>query len=105
MLTRGSSYIVLPRWIASKKAVVNPINEGDERCFMWAVIAGLHYREIGNNPERISKLKPYVGRYNWDGLVFPATLRDICRFEKKQRGYCSQRFICYREKYQHTKEI
>ena len=65
-----------------KRAVVNPINEGDEGCFMWAVIAALHYREIGNHPERISKLKPYVGRYNWDGLVFPVTLQDICGFEK-----------------------
>ena len=49
---------------------------------MWAVIAALHYEEIGNNPQCISKLKPYVGRYNLDGLVFPVTLQDICVFEK-----------------------
>ena len=32
-LTRGSSYIELPAWIANKKAVINPRNEKDEECF------------------------------------------------------------------------
>ena len=32
-LTRGSSYIPLPNWIANKKAVINPKNENDEECF------------------------------------------------------------------------
>ena len=40
-LTRGSSYIPLPSWIASKKAVINPKNENDEECFKWAVTAAL----------------------------------------------------------------
>ena len=31
-LTRGSSYIELPEWIKSKKAVINPKNKGEE-CF------------------------------------------------------------------------
>ena len=32
LLTRGSSYIELPEWIKSKKAVINPQNK-DEECF------------------------------------------------------------------------
>ena len=31
-LTRGSSYLPLPDWIAQKKAVINPQND-DEECF------------------------------------------------------------------------
>ena len=31
-LTRGSSYLPLPDWLASKKAIVNPHND-DEECF------------------------------------------------------------------------
>ena len=31
-LTRSSSYIPLPSWIASKKAVINPKKENDEEC-------------------------------------------------------------------------
>ena len=37
-LTRGSSYLALPDWIAKKKAIINPQND-DEECFKWAVIA------------------------------------------------------------------
>ena len=44
-LTRGSSHLPLPDWIASKKALINPQNEEDEECFKWAVIAALHYKE------------------------------------------------------------
>ena len=36
VLTRGSSYIELPKWIAKKKAVINPKNS-DEECFKWAL--------------------------------------------------------------------
>ena len=35
-LTSGNSYIKVPGWIASKKAVINPQNT-DEECFKWAV--------------------------------------------------------------------
>ena len=37
-LTRGSSYLPLPDWIARKKAIINPQHD-DEECFKWAVIA------------------------------------------------------------------
>ena len=41
-LTRGSSYIELPKGVVSKKAVINLKNE-DEECFKWAVLAALHH--------------------------------------------------------------
>ena len=37
-LTRGSSYLPLPDWLARKKAIVNPHND-DKECFKWSVIA------------------------------------------------------------------
>ena len=54
-LTRGGSYIELPKWLKSKKAVINPQNK-DEECFKWAVIAALHHEVIKDNLERISLL-------------------------------------------------
>ena len=48
-LTRGGSHIDLPDWIASQKAVINPINR-DKECFKWSVIAALHHEEIERNP-------------------------------------------------------
>ena len=62
-LTRGSSYIKLPGWVARKKAVINP-KSNDEKCFKWAVIAALHHEEIPKDPQRISKLHHYEDRYN-----------------------------------------
>ena len=59
-LTRGSSYIPLPSWIASKKMVINPKNENDQQCFKWAVTAALHYKEIKSHPERISNIVGYT---------------------------------------------
>ena len=81
-LTRGSTYINLPPWIANKKAVINPQNHKDDECFKWGVIASLHHEEIDFHPERISKLKPYSDLYNWKGMQFPVTINQIEKFEK-----------------------
>ena len=51
-LTRGSSYIPLPKQIADKKAIINPKNENDEECFKWAVIASLHHEDIEKDPTK-----------------------------------------------------
>ena len=85
VLTRCSSYNALPEWIKSKKAVINPQNK-DEECFKWAVIAVLHHKEIKNNPERISFLRPYKNQYNWKGVEFPVSIRKIDKFEKNNPG-------------------
>ena len=43
----------------------------------------LHYEEIGVHPERISKIKPYVDRYNWNGIDFPIPNNQWKKFEKQ----------------------
>ena len=68
-LTRGSSYIELPKWIGEKKAVINLKNK-DEECFKWAVIAALHHEEIGVHPERITKLQPLQSSITGMGSSF-----------------------------------
>ena len=82
-LTQGSSYILLPDWIAKKKAVINPNNENDEECFKWSVIAGLDHKEIKSHPERMSNLKRFANNYDWSGLEYPVTINKISEFEKK----------------------
>ena len=54
-LTRGSSYLLLPDWIARKKAIVNPQND-DEECFKWAVITA---SVVGRDTQCVSKLKRF----------------------------------------------
>ena len=83
-LTRGSSYLPLPEWLAKKKTIINPKNE-DEECFKWAVIAASKWEEINTNPERISKLKRFEKDFCWSGIEFPVSVKDIRKFEVKNR--------------------
>ena len=85
VLTRGSSYNELPKWLKSKKAVINQQNKVEE-CFKWAVIEALHHEEIKHHPERISLLRPYENQYNWKGLEFPVSIKKIDKFEKNNPG-------------------
>ena len=62
-LTRDSSYTELPEFIKSKKAVINLQNK-DEGCFKWAVIAVLHHEEFKKDYQRILRLTPYENQYN-----------------------------------------
>ena len=80
-LTRGSSYIPLPDWLSRKEAIINPKNL-DMKCFKWAVIAALKWKEIERNVQRVSKLKRYDD-LDWDGINFPVSTSDINRFESR----------------------
>ena len=80
-LMRGSSYVPLPDWLMKKKAIINPKNSNME-CFKWAVIAAMKWEEIGNNPERVSKLRRYEGDFDWSDIEFPVSFRDINKFER-----------------------
>ena len=47
-------------WLRSKKeAIIN----GDN-CFQNALNDALNYQNIETNPQRISKIKPYISKYN-----------------------------------------
>jgi len=76
----GSSYIPLPKFLASKKAVINMKNT-DNQCFKWCVARGLNMVE--QNPERITKiLRKQAESLNFKGFEFPMGLQDIDKFER-----------------------
>ena len=83
-LTRGSSYVPLPEWLANKIAIINPRSE-DQECFKWAVIAASRWEEIDSHPERISKLKRFEKDFDWSEIKFPVSVNDIKGFEIKNR--------------------
>ena len=45
----------------------------------------LNYQTVETNPERISKLKPYINNYNWEGKNFPAGSKEWKKFEKNNK--------------------
>ena len=79
-LTRGSSYLPLSPWLAKRKAIINP-NNNDNECFKWAVIVALEFPNIKSHPERISNLNEFSNNYDWSGLEFPVSTKDIGLFE------------------------
>ena len=77
---RGSSYLPLPDWLASKKAIVNPYND-DKECFKWWVIA---VKNAGmKDPQRVSNLRKFTDNYDWSELEFPVSIKDIGKFETR----------------------
>ena len=79
-LTRGSSYLPLPEWLVRKKAIVNPHND-DEECFKWSVIA---VAKVGmKDPQRVSNLRKFTDNYDWSGLEFPVSIKEIGKFETR----------------------
>ena len=43
---RGESYVKSPKWVANKKATINPNNNNDDECLRWSTISVLNYNEI-----------------------------------------------------------
>ena len=79
-LTRGSSYLPLPDWLARKKAIVNPHNDNEE-CFKWSAVAA---GNVGmKDPQRVSNLRKFTDNYSWSGLEFPISIKDIGKFETR----------------------
>src|SRR6266581_2985360 len=69
----GSSYVPTPGSIDSKNAILN-IENKDNRCFVYAVLASLYpvfNQEEACKPESYEE---YIPRLNWDGLEFPMSL-------------------------------
>ena len=41
----------------------------------------LNYQNIKNNPQRISKIKPFITQYDWKEIDFPSQEKDFKKFE------------------------
>ena len=62
-INRGGSYIDSPKWLKDKKSTINPKNNG-HKCFQYAVTLALNLDKIKKDPQRISKIKPFIEQYN-----------------------------------------
>ena len=82
-LNRGGLYIVFPEWLTNKKAIINPKNH-DGKCFQYALTVALSYQKIKNNPERISKIKPFTDQYKWKEISFSS--QDWKRLELNNKS-------------------
>ena len=79
-LNRGGSYIDSPKWLKDKKSTIHRKNN-DYKCFQYAVTLVSNLDKIKKDPQRISKIKPFIEQYNWKDIDFPSTSKDWKKFE------------------------
>ena len=54
-----------------KKAAIIPKND-NKKCFQYDLTVALDYEQIKKDPQRISKIKPFIEKYDWKGIGFPS---------------------------------
>ena len=47
-----------------------------------AITVALNHEEIGKHSERITKIKPFINKYNWEGIQFSSGKDDWKRITK-----------------------
>ena len=77
-------------WLRGKKeAIINNNtdnnNNSNNNDFQNALNDALNYQTIEKDPERISKLKHYINKYNWEGIDFPAGPKEWKKFERNSK--------------------
>ena len=69
-----------PKWIKDKKSTINPKNN-DYKCFQYAITVALNHDKINKDPQRVSKIKPFINQYNRNDIHFPSTGKDWKKIE------------------------
>ena len=78
----ASSYILLPKKLYEKKAIINVKNDNDNECFKWAVTSAVFPKE--KNAERLSKqMRKDSEKFDWTGIEFPVSEEFVDKFEKQ----------------------
>ena len=79
-LNRCGSYMDSLKWLKDKKSTINHINN-DGKGFQYAVTLALNLDKIRKNPQRISKIKPFMDQYNCKDIDLPSTSKDWRKLE------------------------
>ena len=66
----GRSYLDSPDWVKYKKTARKTINKKDRKYFRYSVTVTLNYEEITKGSQRITKIKLFINKYNWEGINF-----------------------------------
>ena len=79
---RGRSYVDFPDLIKNEKPAINPISKKDNKCFQRDVTVVLNHEKIKKNLQIMTKIKPFIDKYNWEGTNVPLKKDDWEKFEK-----------------------
>ena len=84
-ISKGGSYIESPKWLKDKKCTINQKNT-DNKCFQYATTLALNFNNIDKHHQRISKIKRFIDKYNWNDINFPAAKKDWNKFELNNKN-------------------
>ena len=79
-LKRGRSYVDCPISLKNKKTN-NKSKNNENNGFQFALTVALNYHKIRKDPQRISKIKPFINQYDWKETGFPSHQKDWKKFE------------------------
>ena len=77
---KGKSYIPLPKGLIGHRHGIVNIQNDDQLCFVWSVLAALHPSTTGN-PQRLNQYRQYEHELNLCGIDVPVKLSQIPKFE------------------------
>ena len=52
------------------------INSKDKKSFQYALTVALNHEEIAKDPQRTTKIEPFLNKYNFEGINFPSEKED-----------------------------
>ena len=64
------------------KTTINPINKKDNKCFQYAVTVALNHEQIKKDPQKTTKIEPFINKCNWEGIYFHSEKDDLRKIEK-----------------------
>ena len=76
---KGSQYFELPKKIAKSHSILN-IQNKDDKCFLWSILAHLHAVHYHHHGYRVEKYIPYENELNMEGISYPIAVKDIPKF-------------------------
>ena len=55
--------------------------KNNDNCFQYALTVALNCQNIKKDPQRISRIKPFIDQYNWKEIDFPSEQKDRKMFK------------------------
>ena len=80
---RGSAYLPLP-WTLSKSGRLLNINNRDDKCFLYCLLASLH--PVATEPELVEHYYQFSNEVNMSGITYPVNLSQIKKVENQNES-------------------
>ncbi|XP_031556515.1 uncharacterized protein LOC116293254 [Actinia tenebrosa] len=82
---KGACYLLLPKRIKDKKAVLN-IHNQHRKCFLWSVLAAKYPIHRRDQPHRVQHYMRYEDELNMEGIEFPVKISQVGKVERQNSG-------------------